>query len=173
MSLGPRIAAGAGIYGTGAAPKVGYLNESDGTAPPNHAGMFSRARSDCRLSVLNSLRTQWGMTLTDRLEQRWGLFLDSTSTLFFGGVRSGRGELPEDNSSSVAASLSSSRIGALPLSCLTGGAGWLLPHAFSIRSPSRRVRRWSFSCCRWSARLCNSTICLACSSCFASISCRQ
>ena len=173
MSLGPRIAAGAGIYGTGAAPKVGYLNESDGTAPLSHAGMFSRPRSDCRLSLLNSLRTRRGMLLKDLLERRGGLFLDSASTLFFGSVRSGRGELSEDNSSSATASLSSSRIGALPLSCLTGGAGWLLPHAFSIRSPSRRVCRRSFSCCRWSARLYNSTICLACSSCFASISCRQ
>ena len=31
-----------------------------------------------------------------------GLFLDSASTLFFGGERSGSEELPEDNSSSVA-----------------------------------------------------------------------
>ena len=33
MSSGPRIAAGAGIYGTGAAPKMGYPNGSDGAAP--------------------------------------------------------------------------------------------------------------------------------------------
>ena len=170
MSSGPRTAVGAGIYGVGAALKVGYLNESDGVAPPYHAGMFSGACSDCHLSLLNSLCTRRGMLLTDQLERRGGLFLDSVSTLFFRGGRYGRGELLEYNLSFVAASLSSCRIGSLPLFCLTGGAGWLLPRAFSICSPSRRSRGRSFSCCRWSARLCNSVICLACSSCFASIS---
>ena len=135
--------------------------------------MFSRALSDCRLSLLNSLRTRWGMPLMDRLEQRGGLFLDSASILCSGGDRSGIGELPEDNSSSAVTSLSFGRIGTLPLSCLTGGARWVLPRAFSICSPSRRVRMRSCSCYRWSARLCNSTICLVCSSCFASISCCQ
>ena len=53
----------------------------------------------------------------------WGLFLDSASTLFFGGVRFGSKELLEDNSSSVATSLSSGRIGSLPLFCLIRGAG--------------------------------------------------
>ena len=47
MYLGPRTTVGSGIYGTGAAPKAGYLNGSDGAAPPSHAGMFSGARSDC------------------------------------------------------------------------------------------------------------------------------
>ena len=141
MSSGPRIAVGAGIYKTGVAPKVGYRNESDGAAPHSHSGMFSRARSDFRLSLLNSLRTRQSMPLTDRLERRGGLFLDSTSTLFFGGVRFGSGELPKDNSSSTIASLSSGRIGSLPLFCLTRGAGWLLPHAFFICSPSRRARK--------------------------------
>ena len=82
--------------------------------------------------LLNSLLTQQGMPLTDRMERREGLFLDSECTLFVGGGRSGSGELPEDNSSSVATSLSSSRIGSLPLFCFTGGVGWLLPCAFSI-----------------------------------------
>ena len=79
------------------------------------------------------------MPLTERLERRGGLFLDSTSTLFFEGGRSGNGELPEDNSSSVATSLSPDKAGFLPLLCLTEGAGWLLPHAFSPRSYSRRA----------------------------------
>ena len=131
---------------------------------------FSGAYSDCRLSLLNSLRTRRGMPLTDWLERRGGLFLDSTSTLFFGGDRSRSEDLPEDNSLSVATSLLSGRIGFLSLFCLTEGAGWLLPRAFSILSPFRRARRRSFSYCRWSARLYNSTICLACSSCFVSIS---
>ena len=170
MSFSPRTIAGAGIYGAGAAPNVGYPNESDGATPPYHAGMFSGACSDCRLSLLNSLRTRRGMPLTDRLERRECLFLDSASTLFLGGGRSGSGELPKDNSSSSAASLSSGQIGSLPLFCLTGGARWLLPRAFSIRSPSKRAYRRSFSRCRWSARFCNSAICLECSSCFVSIS---
>ena len=172
MSLGPQTAVGIGIYGTGAAPKAGYPNGSDGVAPPNHAGMFSGASFDCHLSLLNSLRTHRGMLLTDWLERRGGLFLDYASTLFFEGGRSRSGELPKDNSSSAAASLFSGWIGSLPLFCLTGGIGWLLPRTFSVRSSSRRVRKLPFSCCRWSAGLCSSTICLACSFCFASISWR-
>ena len=132
ISSGPRIELGAGIYRAGLAPKVGYPNGSDGVAPLCHVGTFSRVCYDCRLSLLNSIRTQRGMPLTDRLERHEGLFLDSASTLFFGS-----GELPEDNSSSVVASLSASRIGSLPLFFLTGDVGWLLPHAFSIRSPSK------------------------------------
>ena len=41
MSSGRWTAVGSGIYGTGAAPKVGYPNGSDGAAPLSHAGMFS------------------------------------------------------------------------------------------------------------------------------------
>ena len=130
MSYTPRIVMGVGMYGVGVAPNVGYTNGSDGVTPLCHVGIFSRACSDCRLSLLNSLRTRRGMPLTNLLERRGGLFLDSASTLFFGGGKSGSGELPEDNSSSAAASLSSGRIGSLPLFCLTGGAGWLLPRAF-------------------------------------------
>ena len=58
MSSGSRITVGVGIYGTGAALKVGYPNGSDGAAPPSHADMFSRARSNCHLSLLNSLLTR-------------------------------------------------------------------------------------------------------------------
>ena len=150
MSSSPWTTVGEGIYGIGVASKVGYPNGSDGAAPPGHVGMFSGGRSDYRLSLLNSLRTRWGMSLTDRLERCGGLFLDSASTLFFGGVGSGSEELSEDNLSSAAASLSSGRIGSLPLFCLTEGVGWLLPSCISICSPSRRARRWSFSYCRWS-----------------------
>ena len=102
------------------------------------------------------------MPLTKRLEWREGLFLDSASTLFFGGERSGSRELPEDNSSSAVASLSLGRMGSFPLLCLTRGAGWLPPHAFSPRSSSKRARKRSFSCCRRPARFRNSAICLAC-----------
>ena len=118
-------------YEAGRAPKVGYTNGIDGATPLFHMGIFSEACFDYRLSLLNSHHTRRGMPLMERLEQRGGLFLDSASTLFFGGGRSGSGELPEDNSSFATASLSSDRIGYLPLFCLTGDAGWLLPRAFS------------------------------------------
>ena len=57
MSYGPRTVVGAGMYGAGAAPKVGYMNGSDGATPLCHVGIFSGACSDCRLSLLNSLHT--------------------------------------------------------------------------------------------------------------------
>ena len=59
----------------------------------------------------------------DQLEHPEGLFLDSASTLFFRDCASRSGELLEDNSSSAAVSLSSNRIGSLPLFYLTGGDG--------------------------------------------------
>ena len=151
ISFGLRKALGARIYRAGAAPKVGYPNRSDGAVPLCHAGTFSGACFDCRISLLNSLHTRRGMPLMDRLEGCGGLFLDLASTLFFGGGRFGNGELPEENSSSAAASLSSGWIGSFPLFCLIRGVGWLLSRAFSIRSPSRRAHRRSFSYCRRSA----------------------
>ena len=119
MSLGPRTVVDISICGAGVAPKVGYMNGSGGTAPLCHVGTFSGACSDCLRSLLISLHTRRCMPLTKRLEWRGGLFLDSTSTLFFMGERSGSGELPEDNSSSAAASLSPGRRGSLPLFYLT------------------------------------------------------
>ena len=127
-------------------------------------------RPSVTCSLLISFRTRRCMLLTERLERRGGLFLDLASTLFFRGERSGSGKLPKDNSSSVVASLSPGRMCSLPLFCLTEGAGWLLPRAFSPRSFSKRSRRRSFSYYRRSARFHNSSICLACSSCFVSIS---
>ena len=170
MSSGPRTMVKAGICGAGAAPKVGYMNGSDGAMPLSRVGTFSRACSDCHCSLLPSLRTWQCMPLTERLERRGGLFLDSASTLFFGSGRSGSGELPEDNSSFAAASLWPGRMGSLPLFRLTRVARWLLPRALSPRFSSKRSCRQSFFGCRLSARLCNSTICLACSYCFVSIS---
>ena len=107
MSSGPRTMVGVRMYGAGATPKVEYTNESDGATPLCHVGIFSGACSDCRLSLLNFLRTRQGMPLTDRLELRGALFLDSASMLFFGGGRSESGELPKDNSLSSLMSLSS------------------------------------------------------------------
>ena len=109
------------MYGAGATPKVGYMNENDGATPLCHVGIFSGACSDCRRSLLISLRTRRGMPLIEWLEWRGGLFLDLASMLLFGGGSSENGELPEDNSSSAAASLSLGRTSSLPLSCLIGG----------------------------------------------------
>ena len=109
MSSGPQTTVGTGINGTGVVPNVGYPKGSGGGAPSSHAGMFSGARSVCHLSLLNFFRTRRGMPLTDRLERRGGLFLNSASTLFFGSSGSGNGELPKDNSSSAATLLSSDR----------------------------------------------------------------
>ena len=131
MSSGPRTVVDVSMCGAGAALKVGYMNRSCGAMPLCHVGTFSGAYSDCRCSLLISLCTWRCMLLTERLERRGGLFLDSASMLFFGGERSCSIELPEDNSSSVATSLSPGRMGSLPLLCLTEGAGWLLPHACS------------------------------------------
>ena len=133
-SAAPKVGYMNGIDGAcrvGAAPKVGYMSGSDGATPLCHVGTFSGACSDCRCSLLISLCTRRCMPLTERLERCKGLFLDSTSMLFFGGGRSESGELLEDNSSSVVASLSPDKMGSLPLFCLTRGARWLLPHAFS------------------------------------------
>ena len=131
MSSGPQTMVNVGMCGASVAPRVGYMNGSDGATPLCHVGTFSGACSDCRYSLLISLRTPRCMPLTEPLERREGLFLDSTSMLFFEGDRSGSGELPEDNSSSTIASLLPGRMGSLPLFYLTGDAGWLLPHAFS------------------------------------------
>ena len=137
MSSGPRTVVDISMCGAGAAPKVGYMNRNGGATPLCHVGTFLRACSDCCCSLLISLRTRRCMPLTKWLERREDLFLDSTFTLFFGGERSGSGELPEDNSSSAAASLSLGKRVSLPLFCLTVGAGWLLPRAFSPRSSSK------------------------------------
>ena len=56
MSSGPRIVVDAGMYGAGAALKVGYKNENDGVTPLCHVGIFSGACSNCCRSLLISLR---------------------------------------------------------------------------------------------------------------------
>ena len=76
MSSGPRTVVGAGIYWAGAAPKVGYPNESDGAMPICHVSIYLGIFSECHLSLLNYLRARRGMPLTDRLERCGGLFLD-------------------------------------------------------------------------------------------------
>ena len=148
MSSSPRTAVGTGINGTDAISKVGYLKGSGGVAPLSNMGMFLGAHSVCRLSLLNSLYARRGMLLTNWLERRGGIFFDSASTFFFGSSGSGSGELLEDNSLSATALLSADRRGSLPLFFLTKGGGGSLPRTIFASSPSRRVRRRSFSCYR-------------------------
>ena len=137
MSSSPRTVVDVSMCGAGAAPEVGYMNISDGVMPLCHMGRFLGACSGCRRSLLISLRTRRCMPLTEWLERRRGLFVDSTSMLFFGGKRSSSIELLKDNSSPTAASLSPDKMGSLPLFCLIGGGGWLLARAFSPRSSSK------------------------------------
>ena len=132
MSSGPRTVIDVSMCGAGVAPKVGYMNGSGGTTPLCHVGTFSGACSDRRRSLLISIHTQQCMLLTEQLERCGGLLLNSASMLLFGGERPSNEELPEDNSSSTAASLSPSKMGSLPLFCLIGGAGLLLPREFSL-----------------------------------------
>ena len=75
MSSGPWTVVGAGMYGAGVAPKVGYTNGSDGAMPLFHVGILLGACSDCRLSLLNSPCTRQSMPLTEQMERRealWG-----------------------------------------------------------------------------------------------------
>ena len=101
MSSSPHTVVDVSMCGAGATLKVGYMNKSDGATPLCHVGTFSGACSECCLSLLISLHTRRCMPLTEQLERRGGLFVDLASTFFFGGERSGSGELPEDNSLST------------------------------------------------------------------------
>ena len=85
MSSSPWIVVDGSVCGADAALRVGYKNESDGATLPCHLGSFSGACSDCCLSLLISLCTRLCMPLTEHLERHGGLFLVSTSTLFFRG----------------------------------------------------------------------------------------
>ena len=86
-----------------------------GAIPPVRIGIYSGASFEWGLSLLASLRTRWHAPLTDQLDQRVGLFLDSTSALFWGGERARSGELVEGSSSFAEGSLSPMRMGSLPL----------------------------------------------------------
>ena len=68
-----------------------------------------------RWPLLGSLRIQRLAILTDRLGWQRGLFLEWASAAFGDGERRGRGELPEDNSSSSGKSTLSSAAIPLPL----------------------------------------------------------
>ena len=109
----------------------------------------------------------------DRLDQRGGLFLDWVSSAFRDGERRGSGELLEDSSSFACRSMSFSVTTSLPFPGRDGGNGLEGSRNCSARSASNRVRRRSFSSNNRFACSCNSAICRAYSSCFASISWRQ
>ena len=66
MSLSPRTVVKETKCGVGGAPVVGYMNGSGGAIPPCRAGLFLRASSEYRLSLLTSLRIRRRMPLTDR-----------------------------------------------------------------------------------------------------------
>ena len=68
MSSSPQTKVNAGMCGVGTAPKVGYMNGSDGATPLCHVGMFLGACFDCRRSLLISLRVRRCMPLMERLE---------------------------------------------------------------------------------------------------------
>ena len=59
----------------------------------------------------------------DRLGRQGDLFLEWASADFGDGERRGRGELPEDNSSSAGRSISSGIAASLPLPGREGGKG--------------------------------------------------
>ena len=65
MSLGPPTVVDVSMCGSSAAPKVGYMNGSDGAVPLCHVGIFSRVCSDCRHSLLISLLTRRCMPLKE------------------------------------------------------------------------------------------------------------
>ena len=106
----------------------------------------------------------------DRLGRRGGLFLEWASAAFRDGERRESGELPEDSSSSAGRSTSSDAATSFPLPGREGGSGWGGSRDCSARSASNRVHRCSFSSLNRFACSCSSTICLAYSSCLASIS---
>ena len=57
MSSSPRTMVDVSMCGAVVAPKVGYMNGSDGATPLCNLGTFSEACSDCRCSLLISLHT--------------------------------------------------------------------------------------------------------------------
>ena len=64
MSSGPRTVVDVSMCEAGAAPKVGYMNGSDGATPLCQVGTFLGACSNFRCSLLISLRARECMPLT-------------------------------------------------------------------------------------------------------------
>ena len=80
----------------------------------------------------------------DRLGRRGGLFLEWASVAFRDGERHGRGELPDDNSSSAGSSISSGIAATLPFPGREGGKGRGSSRDRSAWMASKWVRNRSF-----------------------------
>ena len=72
MSSGPQTVVDVAMCGAGVAPKVGYMNRSDGATPLCHVGTFLGACSGYCCSPLNSLCTRRCMPLMEWMEWRGG-----------------------------------------------------------------------------------------------------
>ena len=148
------------------------MDGTSGGRPPARSGTYWGAGVGGRWPLLGSLHTRCLATLMDRLGGRGGLFLEWASSAFGDGERRGSGELPEDNSSSAGRSTSSGTTTSLPLPRREGGNGWEGSRDCPAWPASNWVRKLSFSSRNRFACSRNSTICLVCSSCLASISWR-
>ena len=115
MSSGPRAAEGAIICSAGETLYSWYMDGPSEGKPSGRLGAYWGAGVRGHWFLLSSLRTRRLAILTDRLGRRGGLFLKWASAAFEDGERRGRGELPEDNSSSAGRSISSDTAVSLPL----------------------------------------------------------
>ena len=123
MSSGPRTTEGAIICGAGASPYGGYMDDLGGGKTSARLGAYWGTGVSGRWPLLGSLRIRRLAILKDQLGWPGGLFLEWASAAFGDGERRGRGELPEDNSSSAGRSISSGAAIPLPLSGREGGNG--------------------------------------------------
>ena len=98
---------------------------------------------DCS-SLLGCLRVRCLATLMDRLGRRGGLFLEWASVAFGDGEWHGRGELPDDNSSSARRSISFGIAATLSFPGREGGKGRGGSRDRSAWLASKWVRRRSF-----------------------------
>ena len=114
MSSGPRAEEGAIICGAGAASYGGYRDGPCGGKTSARLYAYWGTGVSGRWPLLGSLRTRRLAILTNWLGWRGGIFLEWASAAFGDGERRGRGELPDDNSSSAGRSISSGT--AIPLS---------------------------------------------------------
>ena len=149
MSSGPRTAEGAIICGAGAAPYGWYMGGPGGRKTSARLGAYWGTSVSGRWPLLGSLRTRRLAILMDRLSWRGGLFLERASAAFGDGDRRGRGEFPEDNSSSVGRSISSCAVIPLPLPGRGGGNGRGCSCDCSARLAFNWVHRLSFSSRSW------------------------
>ena len=174
MSSGPRATEGVIIYGTGAALYCGCMDGPGEGKISAQLGAYWGIGVIGRWPLLGSLYTRRLAILTDRLGWRGSLFLKWASAAFGDGEWRGRGELPEDNSSSAGRSISYGAGIPLPLPRWEGGNGRGGSRDFSARLASNWVRRRSFSSRSWFACTHSSATCWACSSYLVSSSwCQQ